>query len=73
VLLGASRKGFLGRLAGGAPADRRLPASLAAVLAGRRQGVQVFRVHDIGATKQALAIWRATGELCDAALHESVT
>jgi dihydropteroate synthase len=62
VLLGASRKGFLGRLAGGAPADQRLPASLAAVLAGRRQGVQMFRVHDVGATRQALAVWRATRE-----------
>jgi dihydropteroate synthase len=62
VLLGASGKGFLGRLAGGAPADGRLPASLAAVLAGRRQGVQMFRVHDVGATRQALAVWRATRE-----------
>jgi dihydropteroate synthase len=62
VLLGASRKGFLGRLSGGAPADQRLPASLAAALAGRRQGVQMFRVHDVGATKQALAVWRAAAE-----------
>jgi dihydropteroate synthase len=62
VLLGASRKSSLGRLAGAARDDDRLPASLAAVLTGRRQGVQMFRVHDVGATRQALAVWRATAE-----------
>jgi dihydropteroate synthase len=59
VLLGASRKSFIGRLCGGAPADQRLPGSLAAALLGAAQGVQVLRVHDVAATRQALAVWEA--------------
>ncbi|MHA7871249.1 MAG: dihydropteroate synthase, partial [Hyphococcus sp.] len=39
-----------------APADRRLGGSLAAVLAGYAQGVSLFRVHDVAATRQALAV-----------------
>jgi dihydropteroate synthase len=59
ILLGASRKSFIGRLAGGAPADGRLPGSLAAALAAAAQGVQLLRVHDVAATCQALAVWEA--------------
>lgn len=62
ILLGASRKGFIARLSDGAPADRRLGGSLAAVLAGAAQGVQIFRVHDVFETRQALSVWRAIGE-----------
>jgi dihydropteroate synthase len=56
VMLGASRKSFISRLTG-AEADRRLPGSLAAALLGAAQGVQVLRVHDVAATRQALAVW----------------
>jgi dihydropteroate synthase len=59
VLLGASRKSFIGRLSGGAPADRRMPGSVAAALLGATQGVQILRVHDVAATRQALAVWEA--------------
>ncbi len=59
VLLGASRKSFIGRLSGGAPADRRMPGSVAAALLGAVQGVQILRVHDVAATCQALAVWEA--------------
>jgi dihydropteroate synthase len=59
VLLGASRKSFIGRLSGGAPADRRMPGSVAAALLGAVQGVQILRVHDVAATRQALAVWEA--------------
>jgi dihydropteroate synthase len=59
ILLGASRKSFIGRLAGGAGPDRRLPGSLAAALIGAAQGVQALRVHDVAATRQALAVWEA--------------
>jgi dihydropteroate synthase len=62
IVLGASRKGFIGRLSGGAPPDRRVGGSLAAVLAGAAQGVQIFRVHDVFETRQALSVWRAIGE-----------
>ena len=59
ILLGASRKSFVGRLSGGAPAAGRMPGSVAAALLGAAQGVQVLRVHDVAATRQALAVWEA--------------
>jgi dihydropteroate synthase len=59
VLLGVSRKSFIGRLAGGAPAAARLPGSLAAALHGAAAGVAVLRVHDVAATQQTLAVWQA--------------
>jgi dihydropteroate synthase len=55
VLLGASRKSFIGRLGGGGP-RQRLGGSLAAALAAAGQGVQILRVHDIAETRQALAL-----------------
>jgi dihydropteroate synthase len=58
-LLGASRKSFIGRLSGGVPAPERVPGSIAAALAGVAQGVQIVRVHDVAATRQALAVWEA--------------
>ena len=59
LLLGVSRKGFIGRLSGGAPPRARLPGSLAAALAGVARGVQILRVHDVAETAQALAVWQA--------------
>jgi dihydropteroate synthase len=55
VLLGASRKSFIGRLGGGGP-RQRLGGSLAAALAAAAQGVQLLRVHDVAETRQALAL-----------------
>ncbi len=57
VLLGASRKRFLGALSPSAaqPQDR-LAGSLAAALAGARAGVAAVRVHDVAATVQALDV-----------------
>jgi dihydropteroate synthase len=59
LLLGVSRKSFIARLAGQAPASERLPGSLAAALAGVAQGVAMLRVHDVAATRQALRLWQA--------------
>ncbi|MCH2394780.1 dihydropteroate synthase [Oceanibaculum sp.] len=56
VLLGVSRKGFIGKLSRGEEPKRRVPGSLAAALEGARQGVQMIRVHDVDETRQALAI-----------------
>jgi dihydropteroate synthase len=59
LVVGHSRKGFIGKLLGDKDADRTfgtLGVSLALALAG----VQVLRVHDVGATKQALALFGAT-------------
>ncbi len=62
LLLGWSRKSTLGRLTGRALADR-LPASIAAALACVQRGARVLRVHDVAATVDALAVWRAAGLL----------
>ncbi|MBI3516368.1 MAG: dihydropteroate synthase [Proteobacteria bacterium] len=62
LLLGASRKSFIGRLAGGAAADDRLGGSLAAAFHGIARGAQLVRVHDVHETAQALAIWQAVIE-----------
>ncbi len=59
ILLGVSRKSFIGRLSRKEPAKQRLPGSLAAALAGLDRGAQILRVHDVGETRQALAIWQA--------------
>jgi len=59
VLLGASRKSFIGAVMNDADAGKRLPGSLAAALCGVRAGVQFLRVHDVAETVQALQIWRA--------------
>ena len=57
VMLGASRKRFIGTLGGDSAA--RMPGSVAVALAGVAQGVQMLRVHDVAATRQALALWQA--------------
>ena len=62
LLLGASRKSFIGRLSRAEAPKARLPGSLAAVLAGAARGAQVFRVHDVAETKQALAVWQAISQ-----------
>lgn len=58
ILLGASRKRFIGALAGEIPAEQRLPGSLAIALKAAEQGAQLIRVHDVVETVQALKIWR---------------
>jgi dihydropteroate synthase len=65
IVLGASRKRMIGALANEAPADKRLPGSLALALKAVEQGAQIVRVHDVPDTVQALKIWRG---LRDAAL-----
>jgi dihydropteroate synthase len=59
VLVGASRKSFIGRLSKGETADQRLPGSLAAALAAVAQGAHILRVHDVAETAQALKVWQA--------------
>jgi dihydropteroate synthase len=59
VMLGASRKRFLGTLSGEEAAGRRVAGSVAAALAGLAQGAQVLRVHDVDETRQAAAVWTA--------------
>lgn len=60
VLLGASRKAFIGALDGGkVPAAQRLGGSIAVALAGAAAGVAAVRVHDVRETVQALRVWQA--------------
>ena len=59
VMLGVSRKRFIGTLSGVSEAGQRAPGSIAAGLAGLAQGAQILRVHDVAETRQALDVWRA--------------
>ncbi|MEM7425654.1 MAG: dihydropteroate synthase [Pseudomonadota bacterium] len=58
VMLGVSRKGFLGALTGVREAGRRAVGSVSAALIGLDAGVQFFRVHDVRQTVEAFAVWR---------------
>jgi dihydropteroate synthase len=63
VLLGVSRKSFIGAVDGtGAPADRRLGGSIAGALWGVAAGVAAVRVHDVRETVQAVRVWQAIAQ-----------
>jgi dihydropteroate synthase len=62
VLLGVSRKRFIGALDADAAPDQRLGGSIAAALAGVAAGAAAVRVHDVRETVQALRVWRAIAE-----------
>ncbi len=59
LLLGVSRKKFIGTIGHAPDARNRAPGSIAVALAGVSQGVHMIRVHDVGETRQALALWQA--------------
>jgi dihydropteroate synthase len=59
LLLGASRKSFIPRVAGEAGVAERLPGSLACACWGARHGVNIVRAHDVAATRQALRVSEA--------------
>ncbi|MCY2928421.1 MAG: dihydropteroate synthase [Planctomycetota bacterium] len=59
VLVGPSRKRFLGELTGETSPSARLSGTLAACLAARAAGAGVFRVHDVAAVRQGLAVFDA--------------
>lgn len=59
VLIGASRKRFIGALTGVEVPAERLGGSVAAALWSAEQGADVVRVHDVGATVQALKVFSA--------------
>ena len=58
LLVGLSRKSMLGKLTGRAVEERR-SASVAAALIAAQNGADILRVHDVGATMDALKVWRA--------------
>jgi dihydropteroate synthase len=59
ILLGASRKRFIGSIGNEPRAHARAPGSIAVGLAALGQGVQFLRVHDVAETLQAVHLWRA--------------
>lgn len=58
LLVGASRKSFLGHLLGRTDTQDRLAGSIATAIWLANQGVQILRVHDVGATRDALLVTR---------------
>jgi dihydropteroate synthase len=60
VVIGTSRKSFLGRLAGGRGELERLPGTIATNVMAFERGASVFRVHDVAPVADALAIAAAT-------------
>lgn len=63
VVVGASRKAFLGTLLGGAPVDDRLEGSLAVAVWAASAGAAMVRAHDVAPTVEAL---RVVGEVAAA-------
>ena len=65
ILIGHSRKGFLGKIIGDKEADRDI-ATAAVSLRLAQQEMHVLRVHNVAATKQALSSFAASGGLSEA-------
>jgi dihydropteroate synthase len=59
LLVGASRKSFIGQLTGGDPPAERLAGSLAAAAWACRGGARIVRVHDVAQTVKFLEVWTA--------------
>jgi dihydropteroate synthase len=59
LVVGVSRKRFIGLLSGETNPRRRAPGSIAAGLYAALHGASMLRVHDVAETVQALKVWRA--------------
>ncbi len=59
LVVGVSRKGFIGTLSNEPVAARRLGGSIAGALFALTQGARVLRVHDVTETVQAVRVWQA--------------
>lgn len=62
MLVGTSRKSFLGRLLGGAPAEERLHGTMATVAASVLRGAHIVRVHDVKAAVETVRVVDAIKE-----------
>ena len=58
IVIGLSRKGFIGRLSGVADPRHRTAGSIAAGLHALAHGAAILRVHDVAETVQAVRVWR---------------
>lgn len=63
VLLGVSRKGFIGAIGEEPHASKRGPGSAGVGLWAIGQGIPLLRIHDIAMHKQAIALWRAAAQI----------
>ncbi|WP_374299900.1 dihydropteroate synthase [Paracoccus sp. (in: a-proteobacteria)] len=63
ILLGVSRKRFIGAIGGADVPAERSPGTLALTLAAVAQGVQVHRVHDVRGLVQGLRLWQAVSDI----------
>lgn len=67
LLVGHSRKGFIGKVLGDKEADRTA-GTIGTACALAAQGVQIIRVHDVGPVRQALMLFEASGGIDGRAL-----
>lgn len=56
ILVGTSRKSFIGKILGGVPADERLSGSLASIAVAVSNGAKIVRVHDVRETVEAVKV-----------------
>jgi len=70
VMVGPSRKRFIGELGGGLPPEDRLEGTIAACVVALSRGARIFRVHDPGSVRRALDVAEALGT---ASLHSNET
>jgi dihydropteroate synthase len=63
VVIGTSRKSFLGKLAGGRDEAHRLPGTIATNVLALERGATIFRVHDVAQNVDALHVAAATFSL----------
>jgi len=59
ILVGVSRKSFIGRISGEPDPQRRIAGSIAAGLFALSRGAHILRVHDVAETVQAIKLWSA--------------
>jgi dihydropteroate synthase len=59
IMIGTSRKSFIGKLLDGVPADERLYGTIASVVASVLQGAHIIRVHDVRAAADAIRVAEA--------------
>ena len=70
LIIGLSRKAFIGHVIGDPAADRTA-GTIGAALAAARQGVEVLRVHDVAAARQSLLVFEAAGGFAAGRLYGS--
>ncbi|MEW6368511.1 MAG: dihydropteroate synthase [Acidobacteriota bacterium] len=58
IAVGTSRKSFIGAITGQAVAEARIEGSIASALFAASRGASILRVHDVAATRRAVAVWR---------------